>query len=495
MKRTIENVALIKLPDNISYRSIYNVQKPPFLTKKVFNFTMNVIKNIKEHAVLTVKTPSPPPNHPHQDLIKTPEAKAAYNNAWKQAGDETRALWGQRLDSIPAWQLRKLYEVLQKVEFHSHVEGAIRAEAFLEAYKSFQTIRDSLQHELGALAGDQALLAKIKELVQVSSPTADLKEFLKKFDYISLFLKEKEAIPNLVKSVVVEAVKENVVYLELRISPMYICGYDEVEKGGKEEAIKQMRIVMEKALQGIASGKNAAGNKIEVNFTVMAERQLGPEKAMWVLEAIKPFIGRGVVAVDLANNEYDFPPGEFIQFFQEAKSLGLFSTCHAGESENYGAQGPQNILTAILELGVNSVGHASNAVYSAVALNLLRVTQTAAEICFSSNLLTGACKKITEHLFKLALTSGIPSVICTDDQGVANITLTDEYMKALEAFPEMTVADLAVLMLHSAQHAFLPVVKKSRLQSTLFAGLEQFSKRMSAALQHKEVDLFERLFS
>src|SRR5690606_5112544 len=127
--------------------------------------------------------------------------------------------------------------------------------------------------------------------------------------------------------------KDNVKYLELRFSPMYMAlghGLD-------------MDEVIESVIAGTKRGEEEHG--LPTRLIMIVERQMGPEKAAEVEKLAEKYMDQGVVALDLANDEFNYPPGPYAKVFQDAKAAGLKVTVHAGE-----AGGPENVKTSILDL-------------------------------------------------------------------------------------------------------------------------------------------------
>ena len=110
---------------------------------------------------------------------------------------------------------------------------------------------------------------------------------------------------------------------------------------------------------------------------------------------------------------------------------------HAGELTE-GLVPPENLLFHIREAvqvaGARRIGHGVDLAYERDAQALLQLMarkQIAVEINLSSNdLILGVKGK--RHPLRAFLTAGVPIVLSTDDPGIARITLTHEFAKAIE---------------------------------------------------------------
>jgi adenosine deaminase len=81
------------------------------------------------------------------------------------------------------------------------------------------------------------------------------------------------------------------------------------------------------------------------------------------------------------------------------------------------------------------------------------------EICLTSNVHTGAVKTMKEHPFGIYYRYRFRVTLNTDDRLMSNITLTDEYQTAAEAF-NLDIDDLEKLSINAMKSAFMPYKKR-----------------------------------
>ena len=95
-------------------------------------------------------------------------------------------------------------------------------------------------------------------------------------------------------------------------------------------------------------------------------------------------------------------------------------------------------------------------------LNYVNDHRIPIEICISSNLQTGAVKKLERHPFRFYLDLGLRVTLCTDNRLVTATTVTDEYLLAAQHF-NLTVEELRWVMVNGFKSAFLPFRDKKML--------------------------------
>ena len=92
----------------------------------------------------------------------------------------------------------------------------------------------------------------------------------------------------------------------------------------------------------------------------------------------------------------------------------------------------------------------------------IRLKSVALEICLTSNIQTGAVEDIAYHPLKSFYHLGVLVTLNTDDPGISNTSLTDEYLLALQKVG-LSPKELQAILFNGVQAAFLPSGEKSRL--------------------------------
>ena len=174
----------------------------------------------------------------------------------------------------------------------------------------------------------------------------------------------------------------------------------------------------------------------------------------------------GLVALDLAGNEAEFPSEPFYGIFKEAKQSGLHVTIHAGE------WGPaKHIKEAIEDLGAERIGHGVRVLEDENIASLARERNTAFEVCMTSNYQSGVVESLDTHPLVKMLENGINVTINTDDPSISRITLSHEYYAACEDL-KMPQNILKERVIAAAKSGFLADDEKDELVSQLMNDLK-----------------------
>lgn len=334
-------------------------------------------------------------------------------------------------------ELSQIAFEMPKVELHRHLEGALTPEMILR-------VCDRHAIELPTRSVEE-----LRPLVQVTPADRDLLDFLKKFEFLGQLFRSQAVIEDLTYESVQAAAAENIRYLELRFSPAYMALAHDLA----------LAEVMEGVVGGVARGTEAS--EISVNLIVIFERQMGVPTAWRVFQAARDYSDRGVVAIDLANDEVNFPPEPYKNVFAAVKHHGLSRTVHAGEA------GPaQNVRSAIELLGAQRIGHGVRAIDDPDLISILRNNGIPLEVCPTSNVQTGTVRDLKSHPLVEFMEQGVAVNLSTDDPGVCGITLTDELVRTVRECGLVT-ENMRSFMLAAADAAFVPEPKRLALRDEI----------------------------
>ncbi len=328
---------------------------------------------------------------------------------------------------------RIFYQALPKVELHRHLEGSLRLKTMLEI----------------ARAGGITVpinTGPLSSLVQVQkSEPSTYQNFLAKFSTLRLFYRSPEVIYRITREAVEDAANDNVRYLELRFTPVALSRAEHFPLGDV------MDWVCESAQKAAQEFGLRVGLIVSVNRHEIVELA---EQVAWLAAAR---IGRGLVGLDLAGNEAEFPAQPFASVFREARQAGLKLTVHAGE---WG--GAANVREAIEVFNADRIGHGVRVVEDASTVAMARERGVAFEVCVTSNYQTGVAPILHSHPMMEMLRDGLCITIGTDDPSISQITLSDEYQRACEEL-EMPRLMLKDRILAAARAGFLPEAEREKL--------------------------------
>jgi aminodeoxyfutalosine deaminase len=148
----------------------------------------------------------------------------------------------------------------------------------------------------------------------------------------------------------------------------------------------------------------------------------------------------GLIGFGLGGPEIGVPRPQFKPHFDAARSAGLRSLPHAGETT-----GPETVWDALHHLGAERIGHGTSAAQDPDLLAHLAEARVPLEVCPSSNIATGAVATLEEHPLRTFRDAGVVVTINSDDPPMFGTTLNREYEIAagLLDLDEAGVADLA----------------------------------------------------
>ncbi len=327
------------------------------------------------------------------------------------------------------------------VELHRHLDGNVRLETIIDLAR---------QHNLELPAWEPEAL---RPHVQVVEPEPDLMSFIAKFKWLRHVMVDYDAVRRIAYENVEDAAREGIDYIELRFSPYFMAEPHGLDPFGVTEAV----------CDGVEEAQKAL--PVRAKLIGIMSRTYGPDTCWIELEAALRYRERGIVALDLAGDEANFPGELFVEHFRRAREAGLHVIAHAGE-----AAGPESVRQAVLELQAERVGHAVHAVEDEATLELLMERRIAVESCPTSNVQTSTVPSYREHPLPIFLRRGLLVTLNTDDPSISGIDLAHEYRVAQEEMG-LTEAELRKLQENAVEAAFLTPEERADLLSRALPNL------------------------
>ena len=149
---------------------------------------------------------------------------------------------------------------------------------------------------------------------------------------------------------------------------------------------------------------------------------------METVETAEKYLGKGVVAIDLAGAEGLFPTKDFRDIFELAREKHIPFTIHAGEADN-----PTSVEYA-LKFGAKRIGHGVGSVENADSLKKLSYGGITLELCPTSNLNTNIYENINEYPIKKLMDAGVKVTINTDNMMVSGTDIKKELTMLADTF-------------------------------------------------------------
>ena len=176
------------------------------------------------------------------------------------------------------------------------------------------------------------------------------------------------------------------------------------------------------------------------------------------------------VAVNMVgreDNDKGFPL-RFLDVLRELRSQygGVRLSIHAGEVDE-----PNGHVRDTLLLGAHRIGHGLNLITDDDTMLLMRNGPYLVEINLISNLLLQYVGDYSRHPFPEYLRTGIPVALSTDDRGMWDSTMTDEFFVAVTEF-NLSWEEVKTLNRNSLRYAFVSETERERL-------IADFENRMS----------------
>jgi len=166
-------------------------------------------------------------------------------------------------------------------------------------------------------------------------------------------------------------------------------------------------------------------------------------------------------------------PRRFLDTFRalRAKYPTLALSIHAGEMD-----GNDSHIRDTLLLGASRIGHGINLIHDPDTLLLLQQTRRVLiEINLISNRLLEYIPDLTKHPFPEYLRTGVPVCLNTDDRGMWDSNLTDEYFTAVKTF-NLSWDEIVALGRDSLSYSFLQPEVKAKLLTEYDARVAAFEK-------------------
>lgn len=313
------------------------------------------------------------------------------------------------------------------IDLHLHLDGSISV---------------PMARRLAALDGQTIDLTdtELGELLSVTADCRDLNEYLQKFDFTARLLETKEQLSECMYLLQEWLQELGYLYAEIRFAPQ--------RHGGR--GLSQ-REAVEAVLEGLGRSCFEAGvilccmrgdDTHEANFETV---RLASE-----------YLGRGVVAIDLAGAEALFPTADYREEFALARELGVPFTIHAGE-----AAGPESVRDA-LSFGATRIGHGLRSVEDEDLLAYIAKEGITLETCPTSELQTSIIDDYARFPMRRLLDEGVHVTVNSDNMAVSATDVRRELLLLTSIF-HLSRSDVRQLLINAAQAAFASDALKEEL--------------------------------
>lgn len=318
------------------------------------------------------------------------------------------------------------------VDIHFHLDGSLSPEMVIEVAKEENIELPTYDSK------------ELRKYLEVPEKCESLNDYLTRFDLPNLVLQTVNGIYKNTLDVLKRLSNQGIKYVEIRMAPQLSTA-----KGLTQSQVVKAMIDAKKEAEKLFN--------IKSNFILCMMRGTNNVEAnIETINVAKEYLGKGVVAIDLAGAEALFKNDLFAQQFALAKSLNIPFTIHAGE-----AAGSESVKKAI-EFGASRIGHGIHSIEDKDVVNALATKKIPLEICPKSNLDTKTISKFSDLPLREFRKAGVKVSINTDDSTVSNTTLENEY-KILSSLG-FTEEELKQYALDSIDSCFISEKEKDELR-------------------------------
>ena len=342
--------------------------------------------------------------------------------------------------------VERLIEAMPKAELHLHLDGSVRVGTALELARTRGVEAPTTWRDMFA-----ALVAPM--------PCKDQAELLRAFDLPIALMQDAEALERITAELVESKAAEGVRYVEIRWGPLlHVARGLSLDDG------------IDAVVRGAERASAATGTVVRLIATAL--RSHDPDDNLRLAEAASRFRARGLTGWDLAGPEAAFPdPLTHGRAFEAARAGGLRITVHAGE------WGGAAQVRRALEVNPERIAHGEAASDDPTLVEELRARGVCLDLCPTSNVQAGIVPSLAEHALVRLHRAGAPVTLSTDDTTVSDVSLTEEYRRAVAeiglTLPELWAIDRFALEVAFADEATLAPLRAAF--DSWAAGIPEFA--------------------
>jgi len=241
---------------------------------------------------------------------------------------------------------------------------------------------------------------------------------------------------------------------------------------GKPIAPEQVAAIFRARLNqkdALATGVTVRFQQAVLRFLPDAEQRL--EQTYQFVASNWPWVGVNLVGRE--DNDKGYP----LRFLHTLRALrqkyhGVRLSIHAGEVDE-----PNSHVRDTLLLGADRIGHGLNLITDPQTMLLMRHGPYLVEINLISNLLLEYIDHYQSHPFPEYLRTGIPVALSTDDRGMWDSTMTDEFFVAVKEF-NLSWSEIKQLSRNSISYSFLEEPEKGQLMRLFEERMRKFEAQI-----------------
>ncbi len=328
-------------------------------------------------------------------------------------------------------EVRERIHATPKTELHVHLDGSLRPGTIVELAE---------EHGVRLSTTD---VDELGDYLFVRDAT-NLEDYLARFELTLSVMQRGSALERIAYELCEDAASENVLYMEIRYSPILHT----------RETLPLPETV-EAPLRGMRRAEEDYG--IRSRLIIYGIRNMDPDVSRDLADLTIAYKDRGVVAFDLAGAEYNYPAKKHKNAFYMVRNANIGATIHAGE-----AYGPESIHQAIHYCGAQRIGHGTRLFEDPDLMTYVNDFGIPLEICLTSNVQTRAVADFESHPVRQYFDEGLVVSLHTDNRLMSRTTVTEEYVRAWKHLG-FGLPDIATMLRNGFQSAFLHRAEKAAL--------------------------------
>jgi len=316
-------------------------------------------------------------------------------------------------------------ETVPKAELHCHLVGSIRPELLVEIAR-----RNGIEIPYGTVAEARAAL-----------DFDGLADFIDFYNTAATVLRTPADFRDAVVDLAERSRRQSIRYRELTFSFGYY-----------HDSVRWSDVV-----EGLAEGRRRASDEygVETRYVAGIDRSNAPETGISVVERAAE--SRGTIpieAIGMGGPEPGNPAHRHSEAYELADEYDFGLLAHAGE-----AAGPGSVWDALAALSVDRVDHGVRAIEDEILVEYLAREAVPLTVCPLSNVALGVYPSVDDHPVFELLEAGIPVTIHSDDPGLFQADLVENY-RAVAAAGELGLDDVEALARASFECSYLPAERR-----------------------------------
>lgn len=323
-----------------------------------------------------------------------------------------------------------------KIDLHLHLDGSFRLQTLWELAKQRHISMPTQTPEDFDL------------WIRRHAEARSVNEYLKMFAYPLAVMQDEESITRITKELVADLQQQGLSYAEIRFAP---------------QLHTRLGLTQEEVLLAVLKGLHAP-HSIPVGI-ITCMMSIGDAASnyganMETVELCNRYIGKGVVAIDLAGAEGIVPLSAFKPLFTKARAYHLPMTCHAGDSQH------ADTVRDAIGFGVTRIGHGHHIIEDETLCHYAKEHHITLEICPTSNVQCMTVPSYEKHPVRELFKKGVPVTINTDNMTLAHTTLKEEYEHCRKEM-HFNDEELRQMSLYAIDAAFAPKEIKEQLRQQM----------------------------